>query len=198
MHTVLVVEDEPRLRSEMVEGLSQVGAIDVEAAGTLREAQMMLRRERPQLIIADLNLPDGSAITLLQQLKDQSLESPIIFISQFIDRYRDEIPAGRDVILMEKPVTLETLVALTVDRLRAQGRGQDLQAMVQLARSGGYSSVIEVTRDGATLGRIVVKSGEIWSARSGTCRGLAAVNRLCKESVVSLAVRPLDSDDTIA
>lgn len=198
MHTVLVVEDEARLRAAMVRRLSKIGALDVEEAGRLSEARICVRQERPQLIICDLSLPDGSGLDLLDELTAIGLECPIFFLSRTIERHRGQIPPDRDVLLLEKPITVETLVALVVDRLRSRGRRHDVQSMVELACTGGYSSVIEVSRDGINLGRIVVKSGEIWSAQSASCRGAAAVESLSREPTVQVAVRPLDVDDTLA
>lgn len=62
---VLVIEDEPLLRLELVDFLESQGA-DVMAAGTLAEASNCLEGRSYDLILADVNLPDGISLDLLR------------------------------------------------------------------------------------------------------------------------------------
>jgi len=68
---VLVVEDENRLRADLVDYLSMRGhfATGVASAASFREA---LRDETPDVIVMDVELPDGNGFSLLEELRKTS------------------------------------------------------------------------------------------------------------------------------
>jgi two-component system response regulator HydG len=70
MPHALIVEDDPNSLS----GLSAILAADgfsVDTATTLAEARAALTRFIPDVVLVDLNLPDGSGLDLLQHLPAQ-------------------------------------------------------------------------------------------------------------------------------
>ena len=70
MPHALIVEDDPNSLS----GLSAILAADgfsVDTATTLAEARVALSRFIPDVVLVDLNLPDGSGLDLLQHLPAQ-------------------------------------------------------------------------------------------------------------------------------
>jgi two-component system, NtrC family, response regulator HydG len=70
MPHALIVEDDPNSLS----GLSAILAADgfsVDTAITLAEARAALTRFIPDVVLVDLNLPDGSGLDLLQHLPVQ-------------------------------------------------------------------------------------------------------------------------------
>ncbi len=77
---ILLVDDEPDLRSMVKEFLQKAGFYKVVTAASCREAEVMFRREAPDLILLDVMLPDGDGFTLLQKLREES-EVPVIFLS---------------------------------------------------------------------------------------------------------------------
>jgi PAS domain S-box-containing protein len=60
---ILHVEDDPMLRSEMARAAA--GFAQVESASTLEQARMKLRRDRFDLVVLDLVLPDGDGMDLV-------------------------------------------------------------------------------------------------------------------------------------
>ncbi len=58
MPHILLIEDDALLRSEMSEYLTRRNN-SVRACGTVAEASQALRERRPDVVVADVNLPDG-------------------------------------------------------------------------------------------------------------------------------------------
>jgi hypothetical protein len=84
---------------------------------------------------------------------------------------------------MEKPVSLDELRAAVARRaVKARPSGEFLPFSVadylQLAGLGRHSVVVEVERDGVTVGQVVVWAGETWSAKDERGRGEEALRRL--------------------
>lgn len=82
---VLVVEDEPALRIDLVDYLLTRG-FQVDQAATCRESLALLERSRPDLILLDLALPDGSGFTVAAAARKQyDLSVGIIMLTAFGD-----------------------------------------------------------------------------------------------------------------
>jgi DNA-binding response OmpR family regulator len=73
METLLIIEDEKLLGSELSRHYQKLGW-DVILASNLYEASAILRnyQSEPLLIISDMNLPDGNALDLMEQIKKGS------------------------------------------------------------------------------------------------------------------------------
>ncbi len=76
---ILVVEDEPKMRRLLRVTLESNGMRCAEAA-TAREAISWAQTQRPDLIIADLGLPDGDGIDVIRQTRRTSA-TPIVVLS---------------------------------------------------------------------------------------------------------------------
>ena len=68
MHKVLVVDDEADARRVLVMVLEQAGAV-VGAASSVREAIAALPAVRPDVLVSDLGLPDGSGLEIMRRLR---------------------------------------------------------------------------------------------------------------------------------
>jgi CheY-like chemotaxis protein len=67
--TILVVEDEPELREELVE-LIQLRGFEVLGAADATSAEAMLRAgEGPWIMLTDLKLPDSSGMELIRHVR---------------------------------------------------------------------------------------------------------------------------------
>jgi two-component system response regulator RegX3 len=76
---VLVVDDEQSYREALSVGLSQEG-FDVIVAADGAEARAAARRERPDLILLDVMLPDVSGIELCRELRAER-DVPVIMVT---------------------------------------------------------------------------------------------------------------------
>jgi two-component system cell cycle sensor histidine kinase/response regulator CckA len=103
--TVLVVEDEPLVRSLTVRTLSRLG-YHCHVAETAEEALQMVREGEvdPDLVVTDVILPGGSGGWLGEQLALDHPDLPILFMSGFTDEEvirRGLLAAGRP--FLQKP-----------------------------------------------------------------------------------------------
>jgi two-component system, OmpR family, KDP operon response regulator KdpE len=123
--TILVVDDEPPIRRLLRTSLDAQG-YDVVEAGTGADALLAVERERPDLVILDLGLPDLSGVEVLRALRQRS-SLPVIILSVRDDE-RGKVEAldlGAD-DYVTKPFGVEELVARirTALRHRFQAQGE--------------------------------------------------------------------------
>ena len=116
---ILVVEDDPHLGPLLKEYLS--GDYLVEHASTLKEAQAWLGTHSPQLILLDLNLPDGDGLDLVQALRQYS-STPVLVLSarSGVQERVAGLNAGADDYLTKpfSPAELATRVRAQLARVR--------------------------------------------------------------------------------
>lgn len=77
--SILLIEDDSRLRSALLQPLQMEGH-EVVVATRLQEAQALLREDRAQfqVVLLDLSLPDGNGETLLDELLRANLSVVVI------------------------------------------------------------------------------------------------------------------------
>lgn len=78
MH-LLVVDDHPIIISAIRSLLSDRENIFISGAHSIAEARCALDRRRPDVVVLDLNLPDGSGFTLLREIANVDDCAVIIF-----------------------------------------------------------------------------------------------------------------------
>ena len=77
--TILLVEDEPAIAEPLAETLTREG-FHLEVAGTAAGAVEAAGRVRPDLILLDLMLPDGSGFDVCREVRRDS-QVPIIMLT---------------------------------------------------------------------------------------------------------------------
>lgn len=110
-HTILLVDDDPIFIGILRSFLEEKG-IGVLIANSGKEAGVQLKKNTPDLIISDLNMPQMSGIEFIKTTKGniQFNQIPIILLST--SRNQDDILEGLSsgiVEYMTKPVDLERL-----------------------------------------------------------------------------------------
>lgn len=180
---ILVIDDEAMLRSGFVRGLSKIPGAEVVEAADLPQALAHLDVGAADVIVSDIDMPGRSGLELLGELGRRGMRTPVIFVSGYLRAYGSQIPPNANVEVMEKPVSLDELRAAVARRaVKARPSGEFLPFSVadylQLAGLGRHSVVVEVERDGATVGQVVVWAGETWSAKDERGRGEEALRRL--------------------
>ncbi len=178
---VLVVEDEPVLRTSMVRGLAKLPCVEVLAAGTLADARKLIAAYPPALLISDLDLPDGSGVELAADLERGARGTPIVFVTAYMNQFRALLPERPGVEVHEKPLALAQLRQIVLALLGTRERAAPpfgVLDYVQLAGMSRRSIVLEVRGQTSGHGRVIVRQGELWSAEDERGVGLDAFRRL--------------------
>lgn len=115
---LLVVDDDAELRDLLVRALERDGHI-VDACATLVSARRALLQDAPDMLVLDLELPDGDGIALCRELRMSSNAVPVLMLTAHseITTRVDSLDAGADDFLA-KPFAIAELRA----RVRALGR----------------------------------------------------------------------------
>ncbi|HEX7297714.1 MAG TPA: response regulator transcription factor, partial [Solirubrobacteraceae bacterium] len=77
---VLLVEDEETITTPLTEALGREG-FRTETAGSLADGLELAKRQRPDLVLLDVMLPDGSGFELLRELRSDGRRVPVIMLT---------------------------------------------------------------------------------------------------------------------
>jgi two-component system KDP operon response regulator KdpE len=127
--TILVVDDEPQIRRVMRSTLSAHGYVITEAK-TGEEALDLLRKERPDLVLLDVNMPGMGGIETCREIR-RSSDAPIIMLT-VRNAERDKVQAldaGADDYVV-KPFGIEELLARIRAALRRYSPGDTVPPFV--------------------------------------------------------------------
>ncbi|MFO0801400.1 MAG: sigma-54 dependent transcriptional regulator [Gemmataceae bacterium] len=80
MPKLLVVDDEPVICRSFEWVFGPTG-VEVLAAGTVADGLRRVRDDRPDVIVLDLQLPDGSGMDLFEQVRATDPKRPVVFIT---------------------------------------------------------------------------------------------------------------------
>lgn len=147
--TILCVEDEADLRSDIVEELVSAGYRVVEA-GNGHEALLVLETVHPDAILCDITMPGLGGYELMERLRTDRpdlAEVPFIFLTALADRadMLNGKRAGADDYLV-KPVDFDDLLATVSARLRLVERvRQSLLTDLQLQQ---HKMIEQAVREG--------------------------------------------------
>lgn len=121
-YTVLVAEDDDRVRHVMVRSLSADGYRVVEAPDGARALEIVRNGDVvPDLVVTDLTMPTMGGEELAARLRELVGELPVLFISGYAESWPAEDAAGPRSRFLPKPFTMDQLQA-EVDALLSRPR----------------------------------------------------------------------------
>lgn len=149
--TVLIVDDEETARSFVHEALSDAEYEAIEA-GNLAEAHKVLDTGSADIVLLDLNLPDGSGMTLLDRISRENPSPPVILITAYgeVDTAVEAMKMGAQDFL-QKPLDLERM-------LQAVERSREVVALrreLELLRQATTGQVEMVVGDTPKMQRVM-------------------------------------------
>ena len=115
MPRILLAEDDASMREYLQRALQRVG-YEVEAVGDGSEALPLLEKERFDLLLTDIVMPEMDGIELAQRASEMAPEMRVMFITGFAAvtlKAGKQVPQAR---VLSKPFHLRDLV-LEVDRM---------------------------------------------------------------------------------
>ncbi len=170
---ILIVDDERFVRMTLGEALRSWNYEAFEA-GTIAEARTVFEREEPSVVLLDIDLPDGSGLDVLGDIKEKFPDTIAVMVTGNID-VENTIAAlrggahdfiGKPIRLEELRVTLRN--ALETRQLRREvkharrersselgfsqiiGESATLKKSIELARRVAESDVMAILLQGAT------------------------------------------------
>ena len=118
MQRVLVIDDDPTVRSVLKRGLAYEG-FAVDTAGTGPQGLTMARDHKPDLVILDVMLPGVDGYEVLRRLRSADEDVPVLMLTardEIVDQVKG-LEAGADDYVV-KPFTFAVLAARVKALLR--------------------------------------------------------------------------------
>lgn len=115
---ILVVDDHENIRKVLVQMLSAMNFL-TKSAPNGAEAYKLLKDDFFDLIISDINMPVMDGLELLEKIKNDRIETPVIFItaSDKDETLKQAYKLGLDGFI-EKPFNLEKLAEIIKDKMK--------------------------------------------------------------------------------
>ncbi len=179
MPKILIVDDEPGIRFGVRDFLESEG-LEVDEADTIAAAEKLLREGRPDAIVLDHMLPDGTALDLLPRIRESDPVVPVVVLTGHatIDLAVRAIKEGADQFLA-KPVELPALLVMLQRLLesqrerRRQAAGRARQARETVDPFAGTSPAIRALAEQAQ--RLAASSSPILiEGETGRGKGVLA------------------------
>jgi DNA-binding response OmpR family regulator len=168
---ILLVDDDCEVLKTMEEVLSLDGYRPLTAKDA-REARAILSRERPDLIVLDIMLPDGNGLDLCREIREKS-DAPILFLSGLSGKndIRAGLRDGDD--YLTKPFDFDILEARIDALLRRAARvpktvtkgPMELNVIAGLALLGGADMLL-TQKEFALLLLFAQNEGRVFSAEN--------------------------------
>jgi CheY-like chemotaxis protein len=124
---VLIIEDEPLIAHDLRSIVEELGHSVVGMARTHREAVAAIEAAEPGLILADIQLADGSSgLDAVNEILG-ALSTPVIFVTAYPERFLTGAPP-EPAFLVTKPFSVESLKAVISQALFFNRKSQKREA----------------------------------------------------------------------
>jgi PAS domain S-box-containing protein len=108
--TVLVVDDEERVRSMVAESLRDIGCLVYEAEDGLAGLQLARALTKIDLLVTDIGLPGLNGRKLAQEARRAKPNLPVLLITGYAGAALEEMELAPGMTVMHKPFSLDELV----------------------------------------------------------------------------------------
>jgi DNA-binding NtrC family response regulator len=196
MSHALIVDDDTNTR-EALTAIAAAEGFTTAAAGSVAEARMHLVRQRPDVVLMDLRLPDGSGIDLFEDLEDPStIETILITGHASVESAVDALRLGASDYLT-KPVNVQRLKAVLSrvpksGELRAEigALRDELRRLGRFGRLVGRSSAMQEVYDRiarvAPTEATVLLMGESGTGKEIVARTIHELSRRRKHAFLAI------------
>ena len=129
---ILIVDDDNYLRKVLISQLRYEGVVDLEDAAKAGEAFDKVEQFKPDLILLDIQLPDGNGFDICTKLRGRGFEKPIILLTgqqENTNIIKSLNTVANDYIA--KPIRFGELLALIRVQLRKYKSSDDVSFTAQ-------------------------------------------------------------------
>jgi DNA-binding NtrC family response regulator len=174
---ILLVDDEPAIRFGFSRYLSRAG-YEIRAVSTLAEAREAIGSRHYDLVVLDMQLPDGNGLDWVGELRQSHPNSAIVVISAYgdiptvveamkrgVDHYLEKpVDMGKLEILLQKGLELNTLRQGSAARRRLArretapfwGETSPVKKMMSLAETAAKNEAVVMIRGETGVGKGVL------------------------------------------
>ncbi|HVR41135.1 MAG TPA: sigma-54 dependent transcriptional regulator [Thermoanaerobaculia bacterium] len=162
---LLLVEDEQLLRWALRTRLLRAGHV-VHEASTLGEAQAHLRNQRPQVVLLDVNLPDGNGIDFLAAQREKLADS-VVLVFTADGNVEDAVRAMKlgAADFLAKPIDQEELLRVVERAEMRQREGLEIEVS---RRQREKQARVKVVAESAAMKEVLRIAATVASAGSTT------------------------------
>jgi DNA-binding LytR/AlgR family response regulator len=197
----LVADDEPLAQRRLQLLLSSMDGVELIGTASGRmEARKLIERHKPDLVLLDIRMRDGTGFDLLDELDDEDVPA-VVFVTAF-DSYATRAFDAAAVDYVLKPIE-EARLQKALDRARDQlanregaARMAEMRAVLDALRSedgkrtNGYETEFWVRRNASGLVRVPVDGIDHITAEVDYVRlHLKGHSYLAKETLANLQTR---------
>lgn len=202
MSDVLVVDDEGDIRDLISDILGDEG-YGVTVAANAEEARSARNREKFDLVLLDIWMPDTDGITLLREWSDAGdLSCPVVVMSGHgtVDTAVEATRLGA-VDFVEKPLSIAKLLRTVEGALESAGsagrrsRGLLPALMAPVGKSERMKALRDKVQQYARHDGSVLLSGEPGTGRGALARYTHALSRRADEPLISVNAATLTDDN---
>lgn len=140
---VLIVDDEPFIRVALQEALRSWGYETFEA-GSVAEAWTVFKASEPQIVLLDIDLPDGSGLDVLNELKESEPDTIVIMVTGSVD-VPNTVAALRGGAhdFIGKPIKLEELRVTLRNAFETKDLRKEVKrSRAQLAKGFDFTGIV--------------------------------------------------------
>jgi CheY-like chemotaxis protein len=178
---VLIVDDEETLTWSMAKSLSKdKDKYEVIIANNGREALAQLEKNKIDLVITDIRMPDINGLDLLVKIKKEYPQTKVIIMTAYgSSDVQKEANQRGSLYYVEKPFEISDIRKIIIDLIGKkkgfQGKviGLQLTDIIQMNCLGRLTTALIITKDGEK-GVIYLNEGEIIHAECGEQKGTEA------------------------
>ena len=173
--SALVVDDERDIRELLVMTLGRMG-LRCDTASTLGEARNQLARNRYDLCLTDMRLPDGSGMDLVAEISQKYPETPVAMITAFgnVEAAVEALKAGA-FDFVAKPVDLAVLRDLVRHALELNENRKKTGAAADVVASRLYGQSPAMTLLRQTIAKVARSQAPVYIVgESGVGKELVA------------------------
>ncbi len=198
---VLIVDDEETLTWSMAKSLSKDrDKYEVIIANNGKEAINLLKKNKIDLVITDIRMPDINGLDLLVKIRKEYPEIKVIIMTAYgSSDVQKEANRRGSIYYVEKPFEISDIRKIIIDLIGKkkgfQGKvyGLQLTDIIQMNCLSRLTTALVITRDGEK-GVIYLNEGEIIHAECGEKKGTDAFYKILSwqegEFVSNIGVTP--------
>jgi len=182
---ILIVDDEETLTWSMAKSLSKDREkYEVFIANNGREALNLLEKNKIDLVISDIRMPDINGLDLLVKIRKEYPQTKVIIMTAYgSSDVQKEANRRGSLYYVEKPFEISDIRKIIIDLIgkkkgfRGKIFGLQLTDIIQMNCLSRLTTTLIITRDGER-GIIYLNEGEIVHAECGEHKGTEAFYKI--------------------